>query len=163
LWPQWDDEKPSGTDLKTLDLIKNIEVRGFEWFGPGDATWFDKSTAEIIEEQEGGVLRYLTGLEEIHLVFERCEIGEEFFEDPDADSHNCFLTLKTYFDREKMRDPNRRHFPRIYLHSYRRRTTRSDERHMRDAMTEWPFLKKEKNHNEWNEDNEWILHHLYGA
>jgi hypothetical protein len=162
LWPRWDDEEPSGTDLKALDLIKSIEVRGFEWFGPGDETWLDKSTAEIIEEQEGGILRYLTGLEEIHLVFEWCEIGEELFEDPNADSHHCFLTLKAYFDREKMRDPNRRPFPRIYLHNYRRRTTRSDVDYMSDAMIEWPFLVKENNYFEWNDDNEWILHHLYG-
>lgn len=123
-----------------FELIKRVEVRGFNWWGHGYEEWDHFSTAELIEHAEGGVLKVLPGLEEFHLVGHEGE--EDMFDEPPEDSNDCFLKLKSYFDQQKLLDPKRQ-LPRMYAHNYRRRTTRTDEDDIKEELVEWPLRDEE--------------------
>jgi hypothetical protein len=127
--------KVFGKDLECLNLIKTLEIRNFRW--NVEAIWNGKCTADALYYSKGGVLKYLRGLEEIHLVSRPEDV---IFDDPVEDSEDCFWWLKSCFDELRKSDPEREPFPVVWLHDFRRRKTRSDKEQMEDERIGWPWI-----------------------
>jgi hypothetical protein len=132
------------TDLNCFGLIKSVEIRNFRW----ELTWNHRGWPPW-ETIETGMMQYLHGLEEIHLV---PRIGIDAFEDKD-DTYG-YLMLNHYFKEERKIDQRRPKETALYLHDYRRRETRSDWDYIRDELVEWPFFNESEEDEEDEEEDE---------
>jgi 2EXR family len=130
--------KMFGKDLECLNMIKTLEIRNFRWLSEVD--YFDKSTSYALHHSKGGVLKYLRGLEDVHLV---SRPDGDIFDELVDDSDKCFVELVLCFSEHARFDPGRKPFPQIWLHDYRRRKTRSDQEQLLAEMFVWPWLCEE--------------------